>query len=174
MELSWNVVTVSDCHTHLLLVYDNVSVCNHYNHTYCNGKTQHYKHKGKTRTTVNRKNFALCYFRGLPTWSKFKQFYFRDVRDLKKIWTKMCSVLIFLIFCNGKAKLKILFNIRSGLFSQMAFNRENSEYFPVYSNDKTKQLGNSKTRAVYSFWISCLTSNCHAVQIPNLVMENGS
>jgi hypothetical protein len=127
MELSWNIVTVSNCHTHLLLVYDNVSVCNHYNHTYCNGKTQHYKHKGKTRTTVNRKNFALCYFRGLPTWSKFKQFYFRDVRDLKKIWTKMCSVLIFLIFCNGKAKLKILFNIRSGLFSQMAFNRENSE-----------------------------------------------
>ena len=24
MELSWNVVTVSNCHTHLLLVYDNV------------------------------------------------------------------------------------------------------------------------------------------------------
>ena len=36
MELSWNVVTVSNCHTHLLLVYDNVTVCNHYNHTYCN------------------------------------------------------------------------------------------------------------------------------------------
>ena len=61
----------------------------------------------------------------------------------------MCSVLIFLIFCNGKAKLKILFNIRRSLFSQMAFNRENSEnktreYFQVYRNDVTKQLGNSK------------------------------